>query len=111
MLAFAYAECGLTVDEFFGLSFYEWSLEVYKVKRRNEHLKAKWENDAVFVRELMALIANVNRNSKQKPVPYQGKDFIKLSFDKEEIEDKNKRVTPEEVEAYFGKYLKKKKNG
>lgn len=110
MLAFAYAECGLTVDEFFDLSFWEWSLEIHKVRARSERLKDKWENDACFVREIMALIANVNRDGKKHPKPYEGKDFIRLSFDKD-VPEKNKIVPPEEVEAYFGKTLKMKKNG
>jgi len=83
MLAFAYAECGLTVDEFFKLSFYEWSLEIYKVRKKQERVKDKWESDAAFVRELLAMLYNPHRgNGPQK----SGKDFIKLSFDKKETE-------------------------
>lgn len=88
------------------LSYYEWSLEVHKVKKRHERDNIQWENQAVFAREIMALIANVNRNPKKKPLPYNGSDFIKLSFDKKEADQKNKAMTPEQVEAKFGKYVK-----
>src|SRR5690348_10007661 len=82
MLAFAYAECGLNVDEFFNLSFYEWSLEVYKVKHRRKREFNKWESDAVFVREILTMMANINRDTKKRPTPFEPHEFIKLSFDK-----------------------------
>lgn len=81
MLAFAYAECGLNVDQFFDLSFYEWSLEIYKVRKRREKENSKWESDANFVREIMALMVNTTpreRGARQMV----GSDFIPLSFDK-----------------------------
>ncbi len=87
------------------MSYYEWSLEIYKARKRHEADHHKWESNAAFVREIMALIANVNRDSKKKPLPYDGSDFIRLSFDKKE-DQKSKAMTPEEVEAKFGKYVK-----
>lgn len=107
MLAFAYAECGLSVEKFFELSFYEWSLEIHKVLTRRERDHTVWEGHASLHREVMALLANVNRDSKTKPTPYKGSDFMKLSYDTDE-EAKNKRMTPEEVDAKFPKLLKAK---
>jgi hypothetical protein len=81
MLKFAYVDCGLSVDEFYGLSFYEWQLEVSRVKRKAELMNAEWESHAMLFRELMALTANINRNPKRTPTPFEGKYFIRLSFD------------------------------
>jgi len=108
MLAFAYAECGLSVEEFFDLSFYEWSLEIHKVLTRRERDHTIWEGHASLHREVMALLANVNRDSKTKPTPYKGSDFMKLSYDSDEVDEQKKIMTPEEVEAKFPKFLKKK---
>ncbi len=105
MIAFAYAECGLTIDEFLGLSFYEWSLEIHKVRQQNKREHERWEGNAILTRELMALIANVNRDSKKRALPFEGKDFIKLSFDiASEIKEER---TDEEILSKFPKTLKK----
>ncbi len=87
MLAFAYAECGLSVDEFFDLSLYEWSLELHKARERSKKEFNEWESNAVFVREILSMIANANRDAKKKPTPFEGKDFIKLSIDKVEAKE------------------------
>jgi hypothetical protein len=108
MVRFAYVDLGLSIDEFYGLSFYEWALEIERVKKRAEDNNKEWEGHAFLTREFMALMANINRNSKKKPVPFEGKDFIKLSFDKEY---ESRVMTPEEVEAKFKKFEKKFKDG
>lgn len=105
MLAFAYAECGLTVDQFFNLSFYEWSLEIYKVRKRQEKLREKWECDADFVRSIMAAIYNTAGKSYKKD--FQGKDFIKLSFDKVETEENKEPLTAKGMKEMLGGKFKK----
>jgi hypothetical protein len=105
MIAFAYTECNLSIEQFFGLSFFEWSLEVLKVRKRNEEKALEWEWDWARTRALWIVLVNANRDSKRYPKPFENKDLITLSFDPKE-EDKGKRMTPEEVEAKFGKTLK-----
>ena len=100
MLAFAYAHCGLTVDEFFNLSFYEWSLEIYKVRQRNELKFSEWESNAVFVRDILAMMINTTPRKDNKI--FEGKDFYALSFDKKEV--------TEPTEDIVNKYPKELKN-
>ena len=115
MVEFAYVQCGLSIDEFYNLSFYEWNLEVQRVHKRLKDGHSKWEGQASLIREFMALMANINRNAKKQPVPFTGSDFIKLSFDKKD--DQPKLLTQEEVENRVSKIEKikhklvKKKNG
>lgn len=104
MLAFAYAECGLNVDQFFNLSFYEWSLEVYKVKKRQERLRDKWEGEAAFVREI--LLAVYNSAGKIYKRNFEREDFYKLSFDTVKKKVETREMTPEEIKKKFGKALK-----
>jgi 3-mercaptopyruvate sulfurtransferase SseA len=112
MLAFAVAECGLTVDEFFRLSWYEWSLHVYKVKVRRKNDHAKWEGHASLTRELMALIVNVHPNRRKGAKMLKGKDFIPLSHDSDDKEDvKNEILSPEEVDEKLKKLMKNWGNG
>lgn len=110
MVEFAYVDCGLSVDEFYGLSFYEWKLEISRVKRKDKLVSAEWEGQAMLFRELMALTANINRNSKKTPTPFEGKDFIRLSFDPEKEEKGSRKLTQEEVDAKFEK-VKRLRNG
>lgn len=109
MLTIAYVDCGLSVEQFYDLSFYEWGLEILKLKKRSKAELIDWESNAVLFRELMALIANVNRNPKRRALPYEGSDFIRLSFDKPK-EEESRLMTPEEVEAKFKnvKFIKEK---
>ncbi len=115
MIEFAYVQCGLSIDEFYNLSLYEWSLEVLRVKNKIKAENTKWESHAVLVREFMALMANINRNPKKVPTPYKSTDFIRLSFD--EPDDKPKMLSNEELENRIAKVEKikhkliKKKNG
>lgn len=104
MLAFAYSECGLSVDEFFSLSWYEWSLEVYKVRQRKENEFNRWEMNVSVTREFMAMFYNVNRG---KNAAKSGKDIIPLSFDnpgKKEPKE-TREMTPDEIKNKFGKAI------
>ena len=105
MLRFAYTECGLSIDEFFELSFYEWSLELLKVKNKNKQIHSEWEWAWARTRSLWMILANSNRDAKKKPTPFEPEDLIRLSFDKDKEE--MTPLSPEEVEKKFGKFLKK----
>jgi len=109
MLAFAGIECNLSVEQFFALSFYEWSIEVHRVKVRRKREHEIWEGNAALAGEVMALIANVNRDAKKKPVPFSRKDFIRLSFDPPEKQITTKPMTPLEMKQKFGTKFKKEK--
>jgi hypothetical protein len=110
MIAFAFSECGLSVDQFFELSWYEWGLHVYRVTERRKREHSNWENNAILVREQIAAMYNTAGKGFKKF--FEGKDFIKLSFDEAEKKVTDYKVmTPEEVEQKFGKYLIPPKNG
>lgn len=102
MLAFAYAECGLNVDDFFGLSWYEWSLEVHKVKQKRVLENKIWEGHAVLTRELMAAV--INSAGKSFKRTFEAKELMPLSFDKVEVQEDNR--TDEEILAIFPKKFK-----
>lgn len=117
MVEFAYVKCGLSIDEFYNLSLYEWSLEVLRVREREKLERERWEGNAFLIREQMALMANLKRSRKHKPDAWKGSDFIRLSFDKEddEVKSEPRRLTPEEVQAKIDRVnelmSKQKKNG
>ncbi|MEB3210264.1 MAG: hypothetical protein VKL39_02870 [Leptolyngbyaceae bacterium] len=97
MVAFAVTECGLSVDEFMNLSWFEWSLELIKVKNRYKKEFENWEWDWARTRSLWHIL--INSNSKQK---YKPEDLIKLSFDKKEKKKKEERLKPKQVKELFG---------
>ncbi len=107
MLAFACIECGLSVDQFFSLSFYEWSLEVHRVKAKQKRENDKWEGNAMLAGEIMALMANINRDAKKKPTAFTRKDFVRLSHDLPEKQITTKPMTPLEMKQKFGTKFKK----
>lgn len=102
MLAFAYAECGLNIEQFFKLSWYEWSLEVYKVKQKRVLETRIWEGHAVLIRELAAVVMNSAGKSYKKI--FEGKELMPLSFDK--IEKVEETRTDEEILSKYPKTLK-----
>lgn len=97
------AEIGLMPNEFYELSLYEWMLFIDRHNRNLERTKLDEEIKLHHTWELIAAIYNTVRDSKKKPEPYQRKDFIKLSFDKEEEKEEIKSVplTPDEVTNRF----------
>ena len=103
MVVFAYTDCGLSLEKFMSLSFFEWHCEVEKYKKKQKAVLDEWEGHGLLMGQLMALIANVNRNKKYKATPYERTDFVRLSFDKEKPDNKGRLMTPEEVEVKFKK--------
>lgn len=106
MLAFAYAECGLSVDEFFNLSWYQWSLEVHKVKQKRILENRIWEGHAILTRQLMASILNSAGKSYKRE--FDPRELIPLSFDKKEIKE-SPPLTEKSMKQRLG--TKFKKNG
>ena len=109
MISFAYTECGLSIDEFFSLSWYEWSLEIERVHVRNKRDFEIWEGQASLFRNLMATVMNSSGKSYKKHI--DAKDLMRLSFDKDEqeIEKDVTKLTPEQVEKLHPKTLPKLK--
>jgi hypothetical protein len=109
MIEFAYTECNLSIDQFFELSWYEWSLEVKRNEYKNKKRYEEWEGHASLTRSIMALLVNIHPNKRKGSKEVTGKDFIHLSFDDKE-DEKNKeikRLKPEEVDAKYSKFIKK----
>lgn len=104
MLAFAYSECGLSVNEFFNLSWYEWSLEVHKVKQRRALEHRIWEGNAFLTRELMAAVMNSSGKTYKSTIDPE--KLIPLSFDRVKVKDER---TDEEILSKFPKTLDLKK--
>jgi len=90
-------------DEFYELSLYEWLLFVEKHNREIERIKVEEEIRLHHTWEVIAAIYNTVRDSKKHPNPYTRKDFITLSFDKDEKKEEVKSIplTPDEVESKF----------
>lgn len=85
--------CGLSPDEFWRLSWFEWQLYMIRLHERRREKEID--------HHLMRMVASTVNNAfggKAKP-----EDYIRLSFDKEE---KPRVMTPEEVDQ-----LIKKQNG
>lgn len=99
----------MSVDEFFSLSWFELSLMVQRYENQEEEKKLVQELEWARIRKIWVLMINYMRDSKTKPAPFKETDLIKLSFDKDDEEQKP--LTPEEVEALFPKELKINKNG
>lgn len=97
MLEIGVVELGLSPDEFWDLSWYEWGLYVLRQKKQAEKEKYHIENGWEQTRTIWATLVNIHSSKKVKP-----SDLIELSFDKKVIAE-SKRKTPEEVEAKFNK--------
>jgi len=107
LLEFAVVDMELSPAEFWDLSWHEWGLFVMRYNKQVEKEKAAWENQWHQFRMLLTLTNNAHFKKALKPT-----DFIKLSFDKEDVKKVSVPLSPEEVEKKFGtKGKTKKKNG
>jgi hypothetical protein len=99
MLEIGVVNLGLSPDEFWELSWYEWGLYILRQKAKTEEQKFDFENAWDRTRQLWAILININ-SPKGKGV--KPSDLIKLSYDSADLSG-IKRRTPEEVEAKFKK--------
>lgn len=76
MLVFGVTELGLSIDEFYGLSWYEWSLLVERNKRKNERDYDMW-------RQIICLLYNPYRGDNEALKP---EDVIRLRTDVKPVE-------------------------
>jgi hypothetical protein len=94
MLEMGVVDLGLSPDEFWELSWYEWGLYVLRQKKLSEEQKFRFETSWDQTRQMWATLININ-SPKGKGV--KPDDLIQLSYDKKET----KRKTPDEVAKKF----------
>lgn len=95
MLEIGVVDLGLSPDEFWDLSWYEWGLYILREKKRGEAANYKFETGWDQTRILWATLRNVH-GDKAKP-----SDLIKLSYD-DKVKKEVVRKSPEEVAKKFG---------
>jgi len=83
-------------------------MEIHKANEMFKSENRRWEQNADFVRNIMALMVNLTPRGKGAKI-YTGQDFIKLSSDKVETKEERKPITPKEMKEKFG--TKFNKNG
>jgi len=90
----------MSLDEFYNLTVYEWLLRLDGyIRKEKKEIERGW----MYTREILAIIANVNRG---KDTPYfKGSDFYELSFDKKD----NEEVDVKKLEVDNTEYFKKMK--
>jgi hypothetical protein len=80
---------GILPDQFWSLTFFELA-SINKGKINQDRIM--WNHTST----VMSLMANTNRNSKQKPSPYKPSDFNPYSEDLDEYEDND--ITSDKIE-------------
>lgn len=79
MEAVAHIELGMSSEEFWKLTWYEWGLWCLRIvdqrRKRNEDRELSIE----MTRSIMTLQANIHRGKRARP--YEKTDFFKLSYD------------------------------
>ncbi len=90
MLEIGVSELGLSPDEFWELSWYEWGLYILRQKKRIEHESFSHETGWEQTRQLWATLININ-SPKGKGV--KPTDLIKLSWDKDKDFKQGERVS------------------
>lgn len=98
----------LSHKEFWGLTWYEWGMEVWRHYKESRRDTFKLEYMADLTRNFMALYANAHRNEKEKLTPYEPEDFIRLSFDEERKKiESEPTITFKEAKALLGSKFKR----
>jgi hypothetical protein len=75
------ARVGLSPETFWRLTWYEWGLYILRLYEESEKRNADHEILMALNGDLMALIANVNRDPKKRVNAFSRNDFYKLTFD------------------------------
>jgi hypothetical protein len=102
-MEFAFVHIGISLDDFWNLSWYEFNLYVMRYEESEKEKHHLQEMEWVRIRKIWVLMINYIRDHKSKPMPFRETDLIRLSFD--EPEQELKPLLPEEVEAMFPKTL------
>jgi len=93
---------------FWSLTWWDWNLWVEKIRADRERRQQDRELKMEMTRQFMCLFANVNRDSKTKPTPFEPTDFMRLSYDKDDEEKQaEKKISLKDVKANLGsKFIK-----
>jgi len=93
---------GLSPDEFWGLSWYEYDLYTLRQEKKLERERFDWESDWDRTRSLWVTMHNAHFKPHKKP-----SDLIKLSWDEPKKPKDAKPLTPKEMKEMLGsKFMK-----
>lgn len=102
----------MSSETFWSLTWYDWTLWMYRILYLREQRKEDHELSIVFYRNWMTFYGNSVSDLKKR-APFQPTDFWKLSYDT--VPGKPEGLSDAEVmsrvKERFKKYLKPKKNG
>lgn len=101
----AVTDMGLSPQEFWRLTWYEWGLYCLRLYKESKKMLAQRELSIDLTRHFMALFANANRAKNQ--AAFAPTDFLwKLSYDKTpQVEERP--LTFKEAKALLGSKIKK----
>ena len=105
----AVTDLGLSPEYFWGLTWYEWGLYVLRLIKENKRSLEQREFTMELTGQFMALLANVNRDSKKKPSPFKREDFFRLSYDTQLTHEADPELFGR-VARRLGSEIKKKKD-
>lgn len=94
-------------DEFWNLTWYDWGLWIERIRELRERRLQDIEYGFERARSIMALLANINRDKKQRAMPYQGSDFFKLSYDTKVVQEADPDLM-DRLKKRFGSKIKKR---
>lgn len=96
---------GLSPQEFWRLTWFEWGLYCLKLYKDSKRMLAQRELSIDLTRHFMALFANANRG--KNTAAFEPQDFLwKLSYDKDAAVEE-RPLTFKEAKALMGSRIKK----
>lgn len=104
----AVTDMGLSPQEFWRLTWYEWGMYCLKLYKDSKRMLAQRELSIDLTRHFMALFANANR--REHAPAFEPEDFLwRLSYDKARTEDR--QLSPKEIKGLLGSKFKKADGG
>lgn len=91
-------------EKFWGLSFYEWSIWVWRIRS----IQIQRDDQRVFWGNWMAFYGNTKL--KEGADPLKREDFYPISGEVQEEEKEKEKLSPEELQAKIEKALKRGSN-
>jgi hypothetical protein len=82
-------------------------MQMHRLRRKHERRTEDRDFMMVLTGNFMALMANINRNEKDKPEAYKREDFFLLSNEKPEPETVEPPMTFKEAKAALGSKIKR----
>lgn len=104
----AVTDLGLSPDEFWRLTWYEWGLYCLRLYKESKKMLAQRELSIDLTRHFMALFANANRG-KNGPT-FTPQDFLwRLSYDMDIVDERP--LSFKEAKALLGSKIRKADGG